>query len=129
MLCVPWLKALVAHAAVRALPLPVGLVPVTVAVKVTSVPTVDGFNELANVVVDGGGPAAAEPQASTSTRREYCISALVTLTRMRVVVKGAKVAARLTRLLPLMVASVVQALPVQPCTLKSVTPYWAKVRL
>ena len=103
--------------------LPVGLVPATVAVKVTSVPTVDGFNELANVVVDGGGPAAALPQASTSTRREYCISALVTLTRTRVVVKGEKVTARLTRLLPLTLLKVTQAAPFQPCTLKSVTPY------
>src|ERR1051326_2812843 len=148
MLCVPWLKVLVVHAAVRTLPLPVsatalqppsalppsvkatlsvGLVPLTVAVKVTLAPTVDGLSELASVVLDGGGPAAALPQASTSVRREYCISALVTLTRMRVVVKGEKVTARLTRLLPLTVESVVQALPVQPCTVKPVTPYWAKV--
>src|SRR5436190_4163496 len=150
MLCVPWLKALLLHAAVRTLPLPVsatpvqplialppsvkatlpvGLVPVTMAVKVTELPTVDGFNELPSAVLEGGGPTAAVPQASTSTRREYCISALVTLIRMRLVVNAGKVSARLTRLLPLTVASVVQALPVQPCTVKSVTPYWAKLRL
>ena len=91
MLCVPTPRALLVHGAVRALPLPVkatplqppialppsvkvtlpvGAVPVTVAVKVTGAPTVDGFNELASVVVDGGGPTAAVPQASTSTRRE-----------------------------------------------------------
>src|SRR5690348_6681036 len=150
MLCGPWLKALVGQGAVRALPLPVsatalqpvralpslvkailpvGLVPVTVAVKVTAVPTVDGFNELAKVVVDGGGPAAALPQASTSTRREYCSSALLTLTRIRVVVTGGKVTARLTRVLPLTLLKVTQAVPFQPWTVKSVTPNWLKVRL
>src|ERR1700681_3798846 len=150
MLCVPWLKALLVHAAVRALPLPVsatalqplsalppsvkatlpvGLLPVTVAVKVTLAPTVEGLSELTRVVLDGGGPTAAVPQASTSTRREYCISALVTLTRMRLVVKAEKVTARLTRLLPLTLPKVTQAAPFQPCTVKSVTPYWAKVRL
>jgi hypothetical protein len=36
---------------------PVGLLPATVAVKVTAVPTVDGFFELATVVVVGAGPA------------------------------------------------------------------------
>jgi hypothetical protein len=35
---------------------PVGLVPVTVAVKVTLVPTVDGFVELASVVVLAAPP-------------------------------------------------------------------------
>jgi hypothetical protein len=78
MLCVAALKALVVHAAVLLLPLPVsamalqppielapslkltlpvGLVPATVAVKVTLVPTVDGFFELASVVVVGVGGA------------------------------------------------------------------------
>jgi hypothetical protein len=67
------------HAAVRALPLPetamaeqppiepapslkftlpVGLVPDTVAVKVTLVPAAEGFCELASVVVVGGRPGA-----------------------------------------------------------------------
>ena len=44
------------------------------------------------------------------------------LTWMRSVVKGAKVTVRLTRLLPVTVPSVTQAEPVQPCTVKSVTP-------
>ena len=72
MLRVPTTSAVVAHAAVRALPapvsataeqpaidvppsvkftVPVGAAPVTVAVKVTLAPTVDGFNELTCVVV------------------------------------------------------------------------------
>jgi hypothetical protein len=67
MLCVPALKPLVGHAAVRVLPapasatapqplmvvlsavkatVPVGAIPVTDAVKVTPEPTVDGFAEL-----------------------------------------------------------------------------------
>ena len=78
MLCVAAVSALVLHAAVLLLPLPtsamalqplielapslkltlpVGLLPATVAVKVTLVPTVDGFFELASVVVVGAGPA------------------------------------------------------------------------
>ena len=76
MLCVAAVSALVLHAAVLLLPLPasamalqplielppslkltlpVGLLPATVAVKVTLVPTVDGFFELASVVVVGTG--------------------------------------------------------------------------
>ena len=72
MLWVPALKPLVPHAAVRALPapvrasapqplmvvppsvkfrVPVGPLPVTDAVNVTPVPTVDGFAELDKVVV------------------------------------------------------------------------------
>src|SRR5215470_656491 len=72
MLCVPAVSVVVAHWAVRLLPLPVsataeqppielapslkftvpvGEVPVTVAVKVTFVPTVDGFSEVPSVVV------------------------------------------------------------------------------
>ena len=55
---------------------PVGALPVTVAVNVTLDPIADGLTELASVVVVGGGP---EPpvQASTSTRREYEASAPV----------------------------------------------------
>ena len=77
MLCVAAVSAFVLHAAVLLLPLPasamalqplielapslkltlpVGLLPTTVAVKVTLVPTVDGLSELASVVVDGPGP-------------------------------------------------------------------------
>ena len=72
MLCVPPARVVVAQAAVRELPepvsaialqpeielppsvkltVPVGLLPVTVAVKVTFAPTVDGFAELLSVVV------------------------------------------------------------------------------
>src|SRR6266567_4742636 len=72
MLWVPAVSALVEHAAVRVLPLPasatalqpaselapsvkftlpVGLLPVTVAVKLTLAPAVDGFAELETVVV------------------------------------------------------------------------------
>ncbi len=71
MLCVATVSVLVVHAAVRLLPLPasaialqpaieappslkltlpVGLLPTTVAVKVTLVPAVDGFFELPSVV-------------------------------------------------------------------------------
>src|SRR2546422_5512796 len=78
MLCTPAVSVLVVHAAVRLLPLPanataehpaievapslkltvpVGLAPVTVAVKVTFVPTVDGFKELLSVVVVAVPPA------------------------------------------------------------------------
>ena len=77
MLCVAAVSALVLQAAVLLLPLPasaiaaqplielppslkltlpVGLLPATVAVKVTLVPTVDGLSELASVVVVGAGP-------------------------------------------------------------------------
>jgi len=73
MLRVPATSAVVVHAAVRALPepvsataeqpasdappsvkltVPVGDAPVTVAVKVTLAPTVDGFSELTCVVVE-----------------------------------------------------------------------------
>ena len=76
MLCVAAVSALVLHAAVLLLPLPasamalqplielapslkltlpVGLLPTTVAVKVTLAPTTDGFAELASVVVVGNG--------------------------------------------------------------------------
>jgi len=72
MLWVPTVRLAVAHVAMRELPdpvsatalqpeievppsvkltVPVGLVPVTVAVKVTFAPTVDGLAELANAVL------------------------------------------------------------------------------
>jgi hypothetical protein len=78
MLCVAAVSALVLHAAVLLLPLPatatalqpvielapslkftlpVGLLPATVAVKVTLVPAVEGFFELTSDVVVGPGPA------------------------------------------------------------------------
>src|SRR6266508_810553 len=78
MLCVPAASVLVVHAAVRLLPLPanataehpaievapslkltdpVGFAPATVAVKVTLLPTLEGFAELASVVVVAVPPA------------------------------------------------------------------------
>jgi hypothetical protein len=78
MLCVPAVNALVAHWAVRVLPdppsatalqpaselplsvkltVPIGALPVTLAVKITIVPRADGLAELASVVVVGNGPA------------------------------------------------------------------------
>ena len=78
MLCVPAVSAAVAHAAVRLFPLPesataehpvidvapslkltdpVGLLPVTVAVKLTLVPKVDGLGALASAVVVAAPPA------------------------------------------------------------------------
>ena len=72
MLCVPAARLLVAHRALLVLPLPetataaqplieappsvkatvpVGALPVTLAVKVTIAPMLDGFNELASVVL------------------------------------------------------------------------------
>jgi len=83
MLCAPAASVLVVHAAVRLLPLPVnataeqaaidvapslklivpvGIAPVTVAVKVTFVPTVDGLEELLSVVV-----VAVPPEVVTLT--------------------------------------------------------------
>src|SRR6266404_2025603 len=83
MLCVPATSVLVVHTAVRLLPLPanataeqpaidvapslkltdpLGLVPVTVAVKLTLAPTVEGFAELLRVVV-----VAAPPEVVTLT--------------------------------------------------------------
>ena len=75
--CVPIAIALVAHFAVRVLPVPlnatapqplivaplsvnatvaVGALPVTLAVKVTMLPAVDGFAALTSIVVVGAGP-------------------------------------------------------------------------
>src|SRR6266568_5166871 len=81
MLCVPVLKALLLQVALRVLPtplsaaapqpvsvlppsvkltLPVGALPLTVAVKVTLAPTVDGLAELVSVVVVAAVPPGAE---------------------------------------------------------------------
>ena len=94
--CAPDASADVVHAAVRALPLPVrltavqplmdppsdvnatlpvGALPLTVAVNVTLTPAVDGFCELASVVVVAAGAPAftvcdsALLERSRSTRR------------------------------------------------------------
>ena len=74
MLCAPAISVAVAHAAVRVFPVPVsatvpqplivaplsvnftvpvGALPITVAVKVTLLPTIAGLSELASVVVVG----------------------------------------------------------------------------
>ena len=97
MLCVPAASVLVVHAAVRLLPLPVnataeqaaidpapslkltdpvGLMPVTVAVKVTFVPYADGFAELVSVVV-----VAVPPEVVTLTVSALAL-APVTITLM-----------------------------------------------
>src|SRR5215470_446759 len=89
---VPAASATVLHCAVRVFPeplsvavehpeiefapsvkltLPVGLTPVTDAVKVTLAPTVAGLTELASEVPLGGGAAPPEVHASTSVRKEY----------------------------------------------------------
>src|SRR5207244_48145 len=100
---------------------PVGFVPVTEAVKVTAAPTVDGLSELASTVVVEP-TAASTPHASISVMQEYGLSALLILTRIRSVVNAVKVTLRLTRLLPLTVARVIQAEPFQPWTVKSLMP-------
>src|SRR6266478_1831175 len=97
--------------------LPVGALPVTVAVKVTLAPTNDGLPELASVVVDD---ALLAVHASTSVTRDQVLRALVMLTRIRSVVYEEKLMVRLTRLLPLTVPSVTQLAPSQPSTVKSV---------
>ena len=97
MLCVPAASELVVHAAVRLLPLPVnataeqaaidvapslklivpvGLAPVTVAVKVTFAPRFDGLEELMSVVV-----VALPPEVVTLTVSALAL-APVTMTLM-----------------------------------------------
>ena len=52
----------------RKLTVPVGLVPVTLAVKVTAAPTVDGLSELPSAVVEGPGPGPGPgPLAALTT--------------------------------------------------------------
>src|SRR5258706_11019272 len=80
--------------------LPVGALPVTVAVKITLAPTADGLPELVSIVVEG---VVLGVHASTSVMRDHELSPLVTLTRMRSVVYVGKLTVRLTRLLPLTV--------------------------
>ena len=88
MLCTPAVSVLVVHAAVRLLPLPVnataeqaaidvapslklivpvGIAPVTVAVKVTFVPTVDGLEELLSVVVVAVPPVVVRAWGHVAT--------------------------------------------------------------
>src|SRR5512144_1823566 len=107
MLCVPTPRLAVVHVAVLLLPLPASatavqlgvviglpsalkatlpvgllpLMPLTVAVNVTLVPTTAGFAELVSVVVVAGKVGPAVPQASISMMREYEGRELVTLTR------------------------------------------------
>src|SRR5438093_5952934 len=72
--------------------LPVGALPVTVAVKITLAPTADGLPELVTVVVEG---VVLEVHASTSVMRDHEVSPLVTLTRMRSVGYVGKLTVRL----------------------------------
>ena len=93
MLCVPAVSALVAHAAVLVLPLPesatavhpamafdpslnftlpVGLLPVTLAVKLTLAPATDGLAELDTAVVVAPGA----PELTTWERVELAEDAL-----------------------------------------------------
>src|SRR6266480_6594800 len=60
--------------------LPVGALPVTVAVKVTLAPTLEGLAEEVSAVVDDTMLAV---HASTSVMRDHTLSALVTLMRIR----------------------------------------------
>src|SRR5208282_4407038 len=102
---------------------PVGLLPLTLAVKVTFLCLIEGLRELVTEVVVAPPPPPFEVQASISTMRVKRSSAAVTLTRMRSVVYAEKLTARLTRLLPVTAAPrLTQALPLQPCTWKAVTP-------
>src|SRR5438132_13790959 len=94
MLCTPAVSVLVVQPAVRLLPLPlkataeqaaidvapslkltdpVGLVPVTVAVKVTLAPTVDGFGALASVVVVAAPPGTVTWTVSTVALAEIAL--------------------------------------------------------
>src|ERR1700675_109178 len=103
MLWPPTARALVVQLAVRVLPapltadvaqpeieippswkltLPVGAVPVTVAVNVTLAPDVDGLSELVSPVVVGGKPGPLLPHASISTMRALTYSVPVTLIRI-----------------------------------------------
>ena len=52
---------------------------------------------------------------------------MLTTMRMRVVAVGLKVTVRLTRLLPVTLAALTQALPFHSWTSKAVMPYWLKV--
>src|SRR5262245_54476960 len=101
----PPARATAAHPAIEAPPsvkftVPVGVLPATVAVKVTLLPTVDGLSELVSVVVDAVGTPPAAVHASISVMRAKPSTARVTLTRMALVVNAAKLTGRLTRLLP-----------------------------
>ena len=91
MLCVPAARVLMEQVALFVLPLPlratalqplnglpfavnptvpVGLLPVTVALKATLVPCIAGLAELTRVVLLAGKPVGAPPHASISMMRE-----------------------------------------------------------
>src|SRR4051812_24078146 len=121
-------QAAIALAPSLKLTVPLGVLPSTVAVKVTLLPTVAGLAELANVVVLT--VAALLAQASTSASSARGAAAALMVMRMRSVVRSAKVKRRHT--LSLVVTAppgmVSQLLPSQYCTTNSVMPYWLKVR-
>src|SRR5688572_32637482 len=79
--------------------------------------------------VGGGFASPSAPHASTSTRRLYTTSEVLTCTRIFVVCRGAKVIRFHTLLFPatLPPGTVAHAVPVQYCTSNPVAPYDAKV--
>src|SRR3954453_22990653 len=82
------------------LTVPVGALPVTVAVKVTLLPAVAGLGAPIKAVDVGVGPGPALPHASTSVMRDQLSTALATLIWILLVLYAAKLTQRLTRLLP-----------------------------
>jgi hypothetical protein len=98
------LQPLIALPSLAKATVPVGLLPVTVAVKVTLVPATAGLAELpAWSCWRQASPPT--PQASISVIARVAAERAVTLIRMRSVVNAAKLTVRFTRLLPLTLAS------------------------
>src|SRR6266446_6482980 len=123
---VPALKLLVLHAAVRVLPPPlsataaqpaidvapslkltnpVGLVPVTVAVKVTFVPTIDGFAELLSAVVVAAPPLLTTCEKFVLVEPLFVASPLYTALMLWVPTVRLLVAHVAVRMLPLPVSA------------------------
>ena len=108
--------------------IPVGLVPFTVAVKVTGVFFLAGFAELVSVTPADGGGATLAVHASTSVRNEYFpFAAALMFTRILLVAMLVNDTVRLTRLLPDTEACVTHAEPFHVCTSKAVSPRRVKV--
>src|SRR5438105_15428178 len=141
MLCVPTLRLLVLQVAilllavplgramaphpVRVAPsavkptLPVGALAVTVAVKVTLAPGLDGLAEEVSAVIDD---ALLVVHASTSVTRDHALSALVILMRIPSLGYEEKLTVSLASFWSLTVPSTTQLAPSQPCTVKLLTP-------
>ena len=119
--CVPALSALVLHCAVRALPepvsvtaehaasdaapslkftVPVGALPLTVAVKVTFVPTFDGLEELESVVVVAPPPPLTTCDSATLVEPLLVASPLYTAVMLCVPTARLLVAQAAVRMLP-----------------------------